>query len=117
MSITQDLAPLPVSRPSLLDLEKALNDELDHENVRRIKSCVDQYRFKLGILSNGLRNPPSGFAKLTLIQKVEIRQEIHDQIVTTRSKREKLEGVLKLQDRPEKFKTAMSQFIQENLLV
>lgn len=46
---------------------------------------------------------------------METMQEFHDRIVTIQAKRETLEGILKLKDRPEQFKAAMRHFIQRTL--
>jgi hypothetical protein len=107
-----EVAPSPISRTTLLDLEGALNEEPGHDNILRIKKCIDQYRFQLDLLKTSIRTPQPGSARMTAIQKWEMIRETHDQIVTIQAKRETLEGILKLKDRPELFKVAMRSVTQ-----
>ena len=111
MPKTPDAAPPFNSRSSLPDLEAALGEEPVYENVLRIKKCIDHYRFKLDLLKTSLRYPSPG----PRLAQGETFQENHDQIVTIQAKRKALEGILKMKDRPEQFKVAMRQFIQDNL--
>lgn len=114
MPKTPDAAPQFFPCPSLIDLEGALNEEPGDENILRIKKCIDHYRFKLGLLKTSLRVSSPG-RRLTTSQQMETMQEFHDRIVTIQAKRETLEGILKLKDRPEQFKAAMRHFIQRTL--